>query len=147
MFIRVLKLYLYTYVIYTKLIKAILRKVKLPPNFLSKAKAWENRINEMFVAIYSKTEFKDRTITTENRFPKTRAILACSTDELKVSKMEEWEGEEEQRSGNVWWSQHLHVTFIHPRFCDSIKLSPIVSTVSYLPHKNIALSVKKRRRG
>lgn len=34
---------------------------------------------------YSKTGLKDRTITTENEFPKTRGIQVDSADKFKVS--------------------------------------------------------------
>lgn len=35
---------------------------------------------------YSKTGLKDRTITTENEFPKTRGIQVDSADKFKVSQ-------------------------------------------------------------
>lgn len=44
---------------------------------------------------YSKPDFKDRTINTENKFSKIRAIQVYNVDKLKVSKKMEQKGKRE----------------------------------------------------
>lgn len=59
-------------------------------------------------------EFKGRTLATENKFPKARAIQAHSTDELKASKfMDGWRSERNKLVMYVTLSSDS-------RFCDSI---------------------------